>query len=273
MRSLKPPYSLTLVGCGKMGSALIAGWLNKHLIRHADIIEPNPIDKALSEQKAVTHKTSFASGFIQTDILVLATKPQTLALAVKDINGKISKDTLVLSIAAGQSLASLASLFPKDQPIIRSMPNTPASIGKAATVAIANRFVSPDQKDMANTLIGASGTISWLEKESMMDAVTALSGSGPAYVFYLIEVLAKAGENRGLSPDLAMTLARQTIIGSAALAEYQADTAASTLRQNVTSSGGTTEAALKILMDGRFQDLFNDALKMAEKRGKELNKN
>ena len=183
-----------------------------------------------------------------------------------------SKDALILSIAAGQSLAALESFFAAGQPVVRSMPNTPAAIGKGVSAAITNRHVSDKQKAMASRLLEASGTVSWIADESLMDAITALSGSGPAYVFYLIEALAKAGETIGLDPQLSMSLARQTVIGSAALAEDSCDIPAEILRKNVTSPGGTTEAALKILMDGEFQALLNEALKAAKDRGIELGK-
>ena len=265
-------YSLTLVGCGKMGSALLSGWISKNLLSRAVIIEPNDVPEFLLAHKEVTHLRQAGHTPVDTDIVILATKPQTLAQAVGAMKNNTSKDALILSIAAGQSLAALESFFAAGQPVVRSMPNTPAAIGKGVSAAITNRHVSDKQKAMASRLLEASGTVSWIADESLMDAITALSGSGPAYVFYLIEALAKAGETIGLAPQLSMSLARQTVIGSAALAEDSSDTPADILRKNVTSPGGTTEAALKILMDGKFQALLNEALKAAKDRGIELGK-
>ena len=153
------------------------------------------------------------------------------------------------------------------------MPNTPAAIGEGVTVAVANSHVTEEQKRQADALLRATGEVRWIENEAKMDAVTALSGSGPAYVFLLIETLAKAGENQGLPAEMAMRLARQTVIGSAALAERDAAIPAATLRQNVTSPGGTTAAALKVLMDsGEMQALFDRALDAATRRSRELSK-
>jgi pyrroline-5-carboxylate reductase len=150
------------------------------------------------------------------------------------------------------------------------MPNTPAMIAQGAIVACAASNVSEKQKSLADTLLSCAGLVRWIEDEMLMNAVTALSGSGPAYIFLLIEILQKSGESLGLSNDLARDLARQTVIGAAALAATQPDIAAAALRQNVTSPGGTTEAALKVLMSGALQDLFDKALQAAQKRGEEL---
>ena len=150
------------------------------------------------------------------------------------------------------------------------MPNTPAAIGKGMTVAVANSNVSLENSNKAKDLLKTTGKFEWADEEEMMDAVTALSGSGPAYVFHLIEMLAKAGAENGLPENLAMTLARQTVIGAAALAEAEPQTKPETLRENVTSPGGTTEAALRILMDGRAQSLLNETLAAAKHRSEEL---
>jgi len=201
---------------------------------------------------------------------MLATKPQIMDNICAGLKDHLHKDTLILSIAAGKSIAYFEGYFGNDHPIIRTMPNTPAAIGKGITVACPNAAVSAAQKKNAETLLKAGGLVDWLEDENLLNAVTALSGSGPAYIFHLIETLAKTGEQIGLSRDLAEKLARQTVIGSAALAEDDEGTPASQLRKNVTSPGGTTQAALEILMDGRLEEIYKEALNAAKTRGEEL---
>ena len=259
---------IILVGCGKMGGALLRGWQNAKIDASYTVIEPGPLPP---EFKNIAHLPAANAEIAGADMIVLAVKPQVLREVCVALKLHIGDKAPVLSIAAGQSLAALTGNFSAAQPVIRSMPNTPAAIGKGITVAVANVHVKPDQKILAETLLAAAGQVLWTDDESLLNAVTALSGSGPAYVFYLIETLAKAGEAAGLSPLMAMTLARQTVIGSAALAEHEPETTAAQLRKNVTSPGGTTEAALKILMNGEMEELFKKALLAAKKRGEELN--
>ncbi|PCJ99891.1 MAG: pyrroline-5-carboxylate reductase [Zetaproteobacteria bacterium] len=270
MSSSDQPYCATLIGCGKMGSAMMESWLNNNLVHHVNVIDPSPLPEHLSNDPRVHYYASYQSGISAPDILVLAVKPQILKEASQQIAQDISADTVLLSIAAGQSLATLEEIFGAEQPIIRTMPNTPAAIGKGISVSVANGYVTATQKIIAEILLSASGIHKWIDDEHLMDAVTALSGSGPAYIFHFIEALAHAGERLGLDGDLSIALARQTVIGSAALAEHNPDTSAATLRENVTSPGGTTQSALNILMDGRFQDLLNEALNAAKKRSQEL---
>lgn len=262
-------YTATLIGCGKMGGAMLRFWLEEGLLSHITVIDPTPLPAAFTDDKRIVHKRTTSAEDITSDILIIAVKPQILDMATQTI--KDLQNTLVLSIAAGKTLASLENIFTEDAlPIVRTMPNTPAAIGKGVCVSIANKHVSEAQKQCITNLLSALGTHQWIEDESLLNAVTALSGSGPAYIFHLIEVLSKAGNNIGLPEGLARTLARQTVIGSATLAEVDSDTPASVLRTNVTSPGGTTEAALNTLMDGRIQGLYNDALHAAKKRGEEL---
>lgn len=263
-------YSATLIGCGKMGSAMMASWLENDLVSRVNVIDPSPLPVHLSDDPRVYYYPSYQEGTPTSDILILAVKPQILKEASQKIADDINDKTVLLSIAAGQRLSTLESIFGSDQPIIRTMPNTPAAIGKGVSVSVANTHVSSEQKDIADTLLRASGEHKWIEDEGLMDAVTALSGSGPAYLFHFIEALADAGEKLGLDTDLSMSLARQTVIGSAALAEHDGDVSAETLRKNVTSSGGTTQAALETLMDGRFQTILDEALNAAKKRSQEL---
>lgn len=256
---------ITLIGCGKMGGAMLRGWRAAAIARKIFVIEPNGLPDEFHNQPDIYLTDSIS----ECDAVILAVKPQI----INDICQSICPHaaTLVLSIAAGQKLDNFKHHFGAAQPVIRAMPNTPAAIGQGISVAVASRNVSPNQKALAQSLLSAIGRVEWISDESLMDAVTALSGSGPAYVFYLIEVLARAGAASGLPPDFAMTLARQTVIGSAALAAAEPGTPASTLRKNVTSPGGTTEAALNVLMqDHALEELFTLALQAASRRSREL---
>lgn len=255
--------AITLIGCGKMGSAMVRGWVSSKIAEKIYVIEPSGLPGDLQNMDIV----ELVEQTEPSDIIVLAVKPQMMDAVCKTLD---PQNATILSIAAGQKIANFEKHFGASHPIIRAMPNTPAAIGEGITVAVANRNVSAQSKTIAARLLKSIGQVEWIDDESLMDAVTALSGSGPAYVFYLIDVLAKAGEASGLPADFAMKLARQTVIGSAALAAADADTTAETLRKNVTSPGGTTEAALKVLMDGRMQDIFREALAAATARSKEL---
>jgi pyrroline-5-carboxylate reductase len=257
--------TLALIGCGKMGSAMMRGWLAAKTAEKIFVIEPSGLPDEFKNNPTVV----LTDAAPECDVIILAVKPQMMNDVCANLNpGK----ALILSIAAGQKIGNFETHFGAAHPIIRAMPNTPAAVGQGITVAVANKNVSTTQRTTADTLLKSIGQVEWIDDEALMDAVTALSGSGPAYVFYLIEVLAKAGEQSGLPADFAMILARQTVIGSAALAANDPGTATDALRKNVTSPGGTTEAALKVLMDGRMQDLFTQALAAATARSKELSK-
>lgn len=264
-------YNIALIGCGKMGASMIHGWVMADLIKHAEILDPNDIDDSLSSHPQTFHVKLMESLFkAETDIVILAVKPQIMDEICQQLKPILPPNIPVLSIAAGKTTDYFQKSLGIDTPIIRAMPNTPAAIGKGITALYATPEVHDAGKHIASRLFEAIGSTIWLEDENLMNTVTALSGSGPAYVFYMMEAMTKAGETLGLSKDHAMTLARQTIIGSAALAEQSPETPASILRQNVTSKGGTTEAALNKLMDGRFEDLITEALTAAHKRGQEL---
>lgn len=258
---------IALVGCGKMGGALLAGCIDK--IAAAHVIEPHDLPPRFASNPKIFHYTdieSFNRQLPALDLLILAVKPQSMddVCTALDIN----KDVLIVSIAAGKTLRYFEQHF--ENPLVRVMPNTPAAIGKGISVAVAGKTVAPAHKQHVSSIFAPTGAFEWIGDESLMDAVTALSGSGPAYVFWLIEMLAKSGEKQGLPADLAMKLARQTVIGAAALAESENKTEIATLRKNVTSPGGTTEAALKILMRDDVQKIYDDAIAAATKRGKEL---
>lgn len=248
---------------------MLQGWLESGTVTHVDILEPSGYKRA--PQTAIfTDVQSLIDNALTPDIIILAVKPQIMDEVCRALKNFVPAHAVILSIAAGKTITNFETIFGTNQPIIRVMPNTPAAIGKGIGAAVANKNVSPQQKEMAHNLLAAVSQIEWLPDETLMNAVTALSGSGPAYIFHLIETLATAGEQIGLPPNLAMTLARQTVIGSAALAEAEPEIPAATLRQNVTSPGGTTEAALKILMNGDLQKIYNTALTAALKRGEEL---
>ncbi len=267
-----PRYKIGLAGCGKMGAAMAAAWLNAGMVERLNILDPSPLPADIAAHKAVnayTDENTFHANADHWDVLVIAVKPQILAALCKKLS-PLPARIPVLSIAAGRSLHNFADIFGASHPVIRAMPNTPAAIGRGITVAVPAPSVTKDQKTMADALLSALGKTAWIEDEGLMDAVTALSGSGPAYVFYLIEAMAKAGAAAGLPEDMAQTLARQTVIGAAALAESDPSTPAGLLRANVTSPNGTTAAALEILMDGKFQDILTRAITRAAERSREL---
>jgi len=245
-----------------MGGALAQRWQELHLCRKLVIVDPASNDVHSSDEVPAAFKPK---------IIVFAIKPQVLSETVDEYKSYAAAGALIISIAAGKSVAFYEKHFGPDVKIIRSMPNTPASIGKGITVAYANKNVTAAEKIRAKTLLGAVGDVLWVDKESLLNPVTALSGSGPAYVFLLIETLTRAGIHVGLEPAMAEKLARRTVIGSAELAAESASESAAQLRENVTSKGGTTEAALAILMaDPGIQQIFDRALDAAAKRAEEL---
>lgn len=267
MKSTKP--HILLVGCGHMGGALLDGWMAAHIDADLCVLEPHDLPQwfqAIHHIKSVADlKTSQAP-----DAVLLAVKPQILQAVCADLRPYLPATTLIISIAAGQTMRAIGEWFDPAQPVIRAMPNTPAAVGKGVSVLIANPHVDEKQKSLAEILFRTAGIVEWIGDEDLLNAVTALSGSGPAYVFYLIEALAEAGSKSGLDAALAMRLARQTVIGAAALADHAHETVTQELRRQVTSPGGTTEAALKILMKGELQALMTQAIAAAKKRGEEL---
>lgn len=272
---MQQQYKIGLAGCGKMGTAMVRGWLSAGLVSQIDILDPHGLPPELALEEKISYckdEDMFVATSGTWDMLVVAVKPQIMEEFCSGIAKAIPSNLPVLSIAAGQTIESFKNRLGTGRPIIRSMPNTPAAIGKGMTVACATTDTAEPVKDIATALLGAMGPVEWTDNESLLDAVTAVSGSGPAYVFYLIEALAEAGVKAGLNKDLSMTLARQTVIGSAALAEAESTLPASTLRENVTSPNGTTEAALAVLMDGRLQELMNEAVQKAAERSRELSR-
>ncbi len=262
--------NVLLVGCGKMGGALLRRWQELTLYKDVCIVEPSPINVLAAKQVADFSK--IPAGFKPT-VVAMAVKPQILPDVTKQYKAYTDKGALLLSIAAGMPVSFFEKQLGKKAAIVRCMPNTPASIGEGITVAYANRNVTKAQKALATTLLESVGEVLWVEDEKLLNPVTALSGSGPAYLFLLIEALTAAGKKIGLDAKMAEKLARQTVIGSAALAKDSAETEAAKLRENVTSPGGTTAAALEVLMkDDVLQKLFEKALTAATKRAEELSK-
>lgn len=264
------PASLVLAGAGKMGGSMLAGWLAAGLEpRRTTLIDPVPsreIVDLCAERGLALNPPDPEPGAV----LVLGIKPQGLEAAASGLDRLIGCDTLLVSILAGKTVANLRDRLPHARAVVRAMPNLPASIGRGATGAYANREVTPGQRASANALLTASGTVAWLADEAQIDAVTAVSGSGPAYVFLMVEALAEAGIAAGLDPEVARSLARATVSGAGALLDANPAEAAE-LRRNVTSPGGTTAAALDVLMrpDG-LGALMREAVAAARRRAEAL---
>jgi pyrroline-5-carboxylate reductase len=263
---------LFLVGAGKMGGALLAGWLRQGLDPasvHIQDPAPSPEVAALmaSHGILVRHEARLPAA---PAIIVLAVKPQSMDAVLPPLATAIGPDTVVLSIAAGRTLANLASHLPQGSAIVRAMPNTPAAIGQGVTAACANAKVTRDQALSCAMLLEAVGEVIWIDDEALLDPITAVSGSGPAYVFLLAECLAEAGQAAGLEPELAARLARATVAGAGELLR-RSDLTPAELRQNVTSPKGVTAAALGVLMgeDG-LAELMARAVAAAAKRSREL---
>lgn len=262
---------IVLIGAGNMGGAMLAGWL-KSGISGSDllVIDPGPppaMAKLIADNGA-RHVTAAPEG-LKAGVLFLAVKPQVMGAVLPPLKGLVGPETVVVSVAAGTTLSFMQSHL-GEAAMVRAMPNTPAMIGRGVTGAFANGAVSAEKSELVHNLLKVSGPVEWVQTEADIDAVTAVSGSGPAYVFYLVECMAEAGRKAGLEADLAMRLARETVAGAGELLHQSPDDA-SKLRQNVTSPGGTTAAALNILMaDDGMQPLFDKAIAAARKRAEEL---
>jgi pyrroline-5-carboxylate reductase len=262
---------IVLAGAGKMGGAMLSGWLARGLdVKAVVVIEPQPSDEitALKAKGVRLNPPPKEVGAAAT--LVVALKPQTFRDAGAMLKSFAAPSTLVVSIMAGATIAGIGEVCGGS--VVRAMPNTPAAIGRGITVAVAADNVSASQRAVADALLRATGSVEWVDDENLMDAVTAVSGSGPAYVFLLAEELARAGIAAGLPAELATKLARETVAGSGELL-HRSNLAAATLRQNVTSPGGTTAAALEVLMGPEgLQSLMIRAVAAATRRSKELAK-
>jgi pyrroline-5-carboxylate reductase len=266
--------NILLVGCGKMGGALLEGWRTNSAAEAFVVVEPmNGATDHLAGASDTTVVADFANipSNFSADAIVFAVKPQTMG-DVAPPYAAMAKNAVTLSIAAGTPIRFFENTFGEGAAIVRAMPNTPAAIGRGMSVLCANGSTTAVQRQLSETLMQAAGAVDWIDDEGLMDAVTALSGSGPAYVFHLIEAMAAAGEALGLSPELAAKSALETVAGAGELARQATDNP-STLRQNVTSPGGTTAAALDVLMAGDGQTaLMTKAMTAARDRGRELAK-
>lgn len=265
--------TVALIGAGNMGLAMLEGWAVEGLAGdRVAVVEPNPSERlqALCAAKGYLLGDGAAVGGAR-DAVILAIKPQMLEAGTSAAAPFVGPQSVVVSILAGKRIADIAARLPAAKAIVRAMPNTPAAIGRGMTGAFASPETSEAQRALSHALLAAAGQVEWVENEPLIDAVTAVSGSGPAYVFYLVECLASAGVEAGLPAELAARLARATIEGAGELLYRQADVSAETLRQRVTSPGGTTAAALSVLMaqDG-LAPLMSRAVAAAKKRAGEL---
>ena len=273
--TLKTDGALVLAGAGNMGAALLAGWLERGLDPSAVLIQdpsPPPATLALLERYRLHASPRLAAPSAPPAVIVVAVKPQIMDEVFPELARHAGARTVVLSIAAGRTLAGFERHLEAKRAVVRAMPNTPAAIARGITVAVANAYVTPAQRQLCDALLKAVGEVEWVADEGLLDPVTAVSGSGPAYVFYLAECLAAAGIEAGLAPDLAMKLARHTVSGAGELLA-RASASPASLRASVTSPKGTTFAALEVLMgtDGLAR-LMREAVHAATRRSRELAK-
>lgn len=263
--------TLLLVGCGQMGSAMLRGWLARDAAQHYVVVEPGGPHSSLAGTAGVWWhvSTDELDSDLHPDAVVFAVKPQVIGAVLPSYRHWAGSGAVFLSIAAGTTIAGITRHL-GEAAIVRAMPNTPAAIGRAITVACPNRQVTAAHRQLCDALLAAIGESTWVENEALMDPVTAVSGSGPAYVFLLIEALAAAGEAEGLPAELALQLARETVAGAGELARLSNE-GPERLRENVTSPGGTTRAALDVLMaDHGLPSLLRRAVAAATTRSREL---
>ena len=271
---------LILAGAGNMGGAMLTGWLAQGLDPKRILVQdpaPPPAIAALLKKHGVESRAAIGPRSTPPAVLLMAVKPQIMDDVFPPLARIAGPDTVVLSIAAGKTIAGFEKHLAQNNPakaigVVRSIPNTPAAVGRGITVAAANPHVTPKQKALCNALLAAIGEVAWVDDEALIDPVTAVSGSGPAYVFYLTECLAEAGIKAGLAPELAHKLARWTVAGSGELL-FRSDQPADVLRKNVTSPNGTTYAALQVLMaENGIQPIMTEAVLAASQRSRELAK-
>jgi pyrroline-5-carboxylate reductase len=264
---------LALIGAGKMGGAMIAGWLERGLDPRLVFVQdpgPPPEVAALLAKHNIAVHAALPAAMPAPAVLLVAVKPQVMEEVFPPVAKRAGPSTVVLSVAAGRTIASFARHLAPGTAIIRSIPNTPAAVGRGITVCCANAAVTPAQRTLATALLSAVGQVGWVDDEALIDTATAVSGSGPAYVFLLAECLAQAGVAAGLDAELARRLADATVAGSGELMHRSGEDPA-LLRRNVTSPNGTTAAALAVLMaDGGLQPLLTAAVAAAAKRSREL---
>lgn len=261
--------SLLLVGCGRMGSAMLSGWRERGLAP-SFAVDPAPgaAKNGGPDLTVVPDLSGVPPGFSPAAV-ILAVKPQSAAEALPAYI-RFAGSAVFLSIMAGRTIGGIQALLGGNAAIVRAMPNTPAAVRQAITVATPSASVNPAQRELCGELLRAIGLVEWVEQEALLDPVTAVSGSGPAYVFLLAELMEKAAIEQGIAPDLARVLARQTVAGSGALLAASPESAAE-LRVAVTSPGGTTQAALEVLMaPDQLPKAFSEAIAAATRRSREL---
>jgi pyrroline-5-carboxylate reductase len=273
--TLKLDGPLLLAGAGNMGYALLTGWLERGLDPARIIVQdpaPSPRVKEQLDRHGIEVRAEVRSLPEAPAVLLVAVKPQVMDEVFPPLAQLARKQTVVLSIAAGRRIDGFEAHLARGTAVVRAMPNTPASVGRGITVAVPNAHVTPAQREACDQLLRAVGEVAWVDDEGLMDSVTAVSGSGPAYVFHLAECLAEAGVKAGLAPELAQQLARCTVSGAGELL-HRSDLGPALLRQNVTSPNGTTFAALQVLMaeDGMAR-LMREAVAAAARRSRELAK-
>lgn len=265
---------LCLVGAGRMGAALLAGWIARGVApQRLRVVEPDPKAAKATRTRFSVAVADEPEGFAWPEpprAVIFAVKPQSLDEVAPRYRAFGPEGTVFLSIAAGRTIASLERHLGAESAVVRAMPNTPAAIGRGMTVACANARVDESQRALCRSLLQAVGEVEWVDEEALLDPVTAVSGSGPAYVFLFIECLAEAGAAAGLPAELSMRLARRTVSGSGELA-LASKAPVDRLRRDVTSPGGTTEAALSVLMGKEgLQSLLTRAVAAATRRSREL---
>ena len=264
---------LVLAGAGNMGGAMLAGWLARGLSPDQILVQdpgPPPAVAAMLAKAGIEPQSTFASVSPPPAVILTAVKPQEMDKVFPSLARLAGPRTVVLSIAAGRTIAGFEKHLAAGIGVVRAMPNTPAAVGRGITVCCPNGHVTAAQRKTCTALLAAIGEVAWVDDEALIDPVTAVSGSGPAYVFYLVEAMAAAGVKAGLPAGLAMQLARRTVAGSGELL-HRSDLPAEQLRRNVTSPNGTTHAALQVLMaaDG-LQPVMDKAIAAASRRSKEL---
>ncbi|MCG8491707.1 MAG: pyrroline-5-carboxylate reductase [Sneathiellales bacterium] len=265
--------SVLLVGCGNMGRAMLGGWIEQN-VKPNDILVVDPSTQNL-ELAAKTGCRIFTSPLLieegyQPDVIVLAVKPQVMEEVIPTYRNYVEKGALIISVAAGTRISLFEEYFGQRAAVIRTMPNTPAAVGRGMLVSCANTNVSAEQKSICDSLMSTIGTTAWVDREDLMDAVTGLSGSGPAYVFHMIEAMITAGIKAGLPEELATTMAKVTVAGAGELALSSTEDVAQ-LRKNVTSPNGTTAAGLDVLMENEaLVKLMTSTVEAAKRRSEEL---
>jgi pyrroline-5-carboxylate reductase len=266
---------LLLAGAGNMGYALLAGWLERGLDPSRIVVQdpaPSPRIKEKLDWHGIDVRAEVRSLPEAPAVILVAVKPQAMDAVFPALAQLARPKTVVVSVAAGRRIDGFEAHLAKGTAVVRAMPNTPASVGRGITVAVGNRHLAEAQRETCDVLLRAVGEVAWVSDENFMDAVTAVSGSGPAYVFYLAECLAAAGVKAGLAPELAEQLATWTVAGAGELL-HRSDLGPQLLRQNVTSPNGTTFAALQVLMaEGGLSRLMEEAVAAAAMRSRELAK-